>query len=332
MEPATIDTSPTHPFRRAVLRGLGVVLPPLLTIVFLLWMWNAVRTYILTPAKDLALAAAVQQNWDVLTEPPQDVDRESFGKDALGQVKTFKYNNKTYARLSSDEWIPAHVFKRVRENPGEELPVTAEGYYRRYYELEHFHPAFMVPLLFCLLILVLYLLGKIIAARIGRALWNYVEGIIHHVPFINTVYSTVKKVTDVVFADNEIQFNRVVAVQYPSRGIWSVGFVTGESLPEIFAATGEPMLSVLMPTSPAPFTGFTVSVRKSETIELSISVDQAFQFVVSCGVVIPGLNVPGQGLRRQDIRQTVEGLVAKQPPLVAGEPPATTSDVTESSH
>ncbi len=121
-EPATIDPSPAHPFRRAVLRGLGVVLPPLLTIVFLLWMWNAVRTYILTPAKDLALAAAVQQNWDVLTEPPQDVDPDSFGKDTLGQVKTFKYNNRTYARLPSDEWIPSHVFKRVREHPARNCP------------------------------------------------------------------------------------------------------------------------------------------------------------------------------------------------------------------
>ncbi len=189
----------------------------------------------------------------------------------------------------------------------------------------------MVPLLLCLLILVLYLLGKIIAARIGRALWNYVEGIIHHVPFINTVYSTVKKVTDVVFADNEIQFNRVVAVQYPSRDIWSVGFVTGESLPEINAATREPMLSVLMPTSPAPFTGFTVTVRKSETIELNISVDQAFQFVVSCGVVIPGLTTPAKGFMKTDVRQTIERLVDRQSPLIADEPPATTPDITESS-
>ena len=99
-----------HPFRRAVLRGLGVVLPPLLTIVFLLWMWNAVRAYILTPAKDLALAVAVQKNWDVLTEPPGDVDQNSLRKDALGQVKAFKYENVVYARLPSDEWIPSNVF------------------------------------------------------------------------------------------------------------------------------------------------------------------------------------------------------------------------------
>jgi uncharacterized membrane protein len=69
--------------------------------------------------------------------------------------------------------------------------------------------------------------------------------------------------------------------------MWSIGFVTGESMLDIRSSANEPVLSVLMPTSPMPATGFTITVRKSETIDLDLTVDQAIQFVVSCGVVVP---------------------------------------------
>ena len=90
-----------------------------------------------------------------------------------------------------------------------------------------------------------------------------------------------------MFNEREIQFNRVVAVQYPREGIWSLGFVTGESLLDICAAANEPVLAVLMPTSPMPATGFVITVRKSEILDLNITLDQAIQFIVSCGVVSP---------------------------------------------
>ncbi|HRX81394.1 MAG TPA: DUF502 domain-containing protein, partial [Pirellulaceae bacterium] len=87
--------------------------------------------------------------------------------------------------------------------------------------------------------------------------------------------------------EREIEFNRVVAIEYPRKGIWSIGFVTGESMADIRAAANEPVLSVLMPTSPMPVTGFTVTIMKSEAVDLNITVDQAVQFIVSCGVVVP---------------------------------------------
>ena len=110
---------------------------------------------------------------------------------------------------------------------------------------------------------------------------------IQRVPLIRNVYSAVKQVTDFVFSEREIEFNRVVAIEYPRRGIWSIGFVTGESMREIRSAAKEPVLSILMPTSPMPATGFTITAPKSDTIDLDITIDQAIQFVVSCGVVVP---------------------------------------------
>jgi uncharacterized membrane protein len=110
-----------------------------------------------------------------------------------------------------------------------------------------------------------------------------------------------------MFTDPDVDYTRVVAVEYPRKGIWTVAFVTGESMSDIRATAGEPVMSVLIPTSPMPFTGFTVSVKKSETVDLDITVDQAFQFVISCGVVVPP-NQMAEALAKQAERRSEEPL------------------------
>ena len=135
------------------------------------------------------------------------------------------------------------------------------------------------------------------------------ERVINHVPIIRNVYSSVKQVTDFLFTEREMEFNRVVAVQYPSQGIWSIGFVTGESMQSLHDSIGEPVLSVLMPTSPMPATGFTITVPKSRTIDLGITVDQAIQFVVSCGVVVP-INEQVLDGDSSEVKGAVESVVA----------------------
>ena len=108
------------------------------------------------------------------------------------------------------------------------------------------------------------------------------------VPLVRNVYSTVKQVTDFVLSDREVEFQRVVALEYPARRIVDAGFVTGEGMLDCAAEVREPMLTVLVPTSPVPAGGFTVMVtRKSSVIDLNLTIDQAVQFVVSCGVLIP---------------------------------------------
>ena len=90
-----------------------------------------------------------------------------------------------------------------------------------------------------------------------------------------------------------------MAVEYPRKGIWTVAFATGESLLDVESAANEPVMTVLIPTSPMPFTGFTITVKKSETVDLNLTIDQAFQFVVSCGVVVP----PQQITREVQMRE-----------------------------
>ena len=76
-------------------------------------------------------------------------------------------------------------------------------------------------------------------------------------------------------------------LEYPRVGIWTLGFVTSESLPPLRKALNEDLVSVFIPTSPMPMTGFTINVRKREVIDMELTIDQAVQFIVSCGVVCP---------------------------------------------
>ncbi len=198
-----------------------------------------------------------------------------------------------YVALGNGEWIPLHVRDAVNEHVRESgIPLEnggGRGYYKHYVQYSILKRSFVIPVFFAGFILLMYLLGKFLAAGVGRYFWNSMENVINQLPIIRTVYSSVKQVTDFFVGESETNdFQRVVAVEYPRKGVWSLGFVTGESMLTIRGAVdGEPIVSVLMPTSPVPGTGFTISVRKSETIDVDIPIEQALQFVVSCGVVIP---------------------------------------------
>ncbi len=299
-----------HPFRQAVLRGLGVVFPPLLTILIFLWVINTTQHYVLEPVTALAregllwiwerpeiiYAKDLPPNLEVLPEDPEDPaivfhDREFRLPYPSVDDNVILVDGRKFRLLDDNGYltlIPKEVYDRVLENPGSEpLPQRGLACYRRFVEGKYLKPHFIIPFFLALFILLLYLLGKFMAAGIGRFFVHRFERGIHRLPLVRNVYSSVKQVSDFLFTESEIEYTRVVAVEYPRRGIWSLGLVTGESMLDIRAAANEPILSVLMPTSPMPVTGFTVTVRKSETIDLNITIEQAFQFIVSCGVVVP---------------------------------------------
>jgi uncharacterized membrane protein len=266
-----------------------------LTIVFLLWIWNSVRTYVLDPVEHLARHIMVRQIRDVHDTVPDGATRTGT---------RFSHQGKSYVQLTSGEWVPLKVYDLVRRKPGRDFPTTAEALYERYVEIRWLQPTVVVPIFFSVFILLVYLLGKFIAARVGHMLWTSVERFIHHLPFIRTVYGTVKHVTDLAFSEREIEFTRVVAVEYPRKGIWTLAFVTGEGMPPLANVITEPVVRLLVPTSPMPATGFTITVPKSQTIDVNVSVDQAIQLIVSCGFVAPGAhktaghaaNLPDSGL------------------------------------
>ena len=307
---------PIHPVRRAILRGLAIVMPPLLTIVLFIWAWTMIDGYVLRPIEtglnfvirkvikdvpegipeDVKLSD-VLVNKDGATVPlttflPAPAPRSDIPRQvrSMGaQFMLLRRSGNAYAAVGQNQWVPIHVYERVEKKPGElDLDrASADAIYRRYVELEYLPRWRVIPVFLVLFVGVLYFLGKFVALGIGRFAWSSVEGIIFRLPVVRNVYSSVKQVTDFVFSEQEVQFTRVVAVQYPRKGIWSLGFVTGESMLDIRSAANEPILSVLMPTSPMPATGFTINVRRSETIDLDLTIDEAIQFIVSCGVVVP---------------------------------------------
>jgi uncharacterized membrane protein len=310
-----------HPFRRAVLRGLGLLLPPLLTILLFVWVGRTIQTNVLIPLESIACEAFLWWEYDAQDDIPDSVAPAYVHRDEKGQPTSFPYEGSVYVRLPDGTWIRQVVYDRVRQRPGDLAlgSAAARQYYRQYVRLKYLPPYIVLPVFLGVFVVVLYLLGKFLAAGVGRILWNFGEGLIHRLPIIRNVYSSVKQVTDLVFSEQEIQFNRVVAVEYPRKGLWSVGFVTSESLLDIREATREPMLTVFLPTSPMPATGFTVNVCKSETLDLDISLDQAIQFIVSCGVVIPA----HQQTQRVEAAARIASALAAQ----NSQPPAGTAPI-----
>jgi uncharacterized membrane protein len=272
-----------HSIRRALLRGMGLVMPPLLTVVVFLWAWSVIDTYVLRPVESIARTTILWSMPRPLNRIPEDVDPAHVLVTRDGE--SFSYKSRVYVPVEN-QWIPQDYYDAVKADPGKPAPRTAEEYYARYAQLA-LPRQYVIPVFLLVFILLLYLAGKFLAAGVGRVMWNLGEGIIHRLPIIRNVYSSAKQVTDFVFSEREVEYTRVVAVEYPRKGIYSLGFVTGESMLDIRAAANEPVLSVLMPTSPMPVTGFTITVPRSETIDLDITIDQALQFVVSCGVVVP---------------------------------------------
>ena len=112
-------------------------------------------------------------------------------------------------------------------------------------------------------------------------------------PFLNRVYPHIKQITDFLFAQNKKDqlFLRVVGVEYPRKGIWSVGLVTGAGLKRLADNTGNEFLTILIPTSPTPFTGFVIMVPEEDTINLDITVEEALRFTISGGVITPSMKL-----------------------------------------
>ncbi len=143
---------------------------------------------------------------------------------------------------------------------------------------------------FLLALIAVCILGAILASVVGRTLWRMVEQFIMNTPFLRRVYPYVKQVTDFFLTeeDHKSLFRRVVAVEYPRKGIWSVGFVTGSGLEKVVATVKREFVTVLIPTSPTPFTGFVITVQRKQTIDLDMTIEEALRFIVSGGVITPG--------------------------------------------
>jgi len=138
-----------------------------------------------------------------------------------------------------------------------------------------------------LTILLLLLTGVLAANFVGRSIVGGWESLLERIPVVRSIYSAAKNFTEIVFSDSGKAFKKVLLVEYPRKGIYTLTFQTATNLGEVQGRTGEDVVCCFVPTTPNPTSGFIIIVPKTDVIELDMSVDEAARLVMSLGVVIP---------------------------------------------
>ena len=147
---------------------------------------------------------------------------------------------------------------------------------------------FAIPGLGVLLTLLILLLTGLIAANLfGRKLVSLWEGVLSRIPLVRSVYSAVKQLVETMFSDNGQSFRKVLLVEFPRRGLWTLAFLTGNEQGEAQRKTGRDVLNVYIPTTPNPTGGYFVMVPREDVRELEMSVDEGLKMLLSMGAVVP---------------------------------------------
>ncbi|MDA7503752.1 DUF502 domain-containing protein [Planctomicrobium sp.] len=225
------------------------------------------------------------------------------------QVEAENLDSQVYVRLGPRA-VPYPVYSEVaRHLPPGQIPTSSSAVYMEYVANKYFRSLFHLSLLTVVLIIfTLYFTGQFVSATLGGWIVRMFEiHILGRLPLVRNIYGSAKQVTDFFFTENQtVDYSRVAAIQYPRKGVWSIGFVTGDSMMQISVGAGEPCVTFLIPSSPAPMTGYTVNVPRSEVLDLNITVEQAMQFCISCGVLSP----PHQKMTPKKFKELVEqGLI-----------------------
>jgi uncharacterized membrane protein len=259
-------------FKRFFVRGLAVVLPTILTL------WIVVKAYQFvdsTIADPINRGVRVAMNnaapyWEPLrTWFNPDTDQLVSAKLALGgiQLADGTILAPSNVKLPSDEVLTA----RLRAE-------NIHAWWTQHWYMN------LIGLIVA--VVSVYIAGRLLGGYIGRKVYTRLERLITTLPVFKQVYPYVKQIVDFLFGDDKaMKFSRVVMVQYPRVGIWSMGFQTGPSFRSMEDHAPEGV-SVFIPSSPTPFTGYTIIVRPEDIIEVPIGVEEALRYIVSGGVLV----------------------------------------------
>lgn len=138
-----------------------------------------------------------------------------------------------------------------------------------------------------LTLLIIFVTGLLAANIIGQRLVIWWEAIVGRIPVVNSVYKGVKQVSDTIFSPNGNAFRQALLVQYPRAGSWTIAFLTGKPGGDLVNYLEGDYVSVYVPTTPNPTSGFFLMMPKADVIELDMSVDEALKYIISMGVVAP---------------------------------------------
>jgi len=223
----------TSDFRRFFVRGLAAVMPTVLTVAIIVWVFTLIQNY------------------------------------------CGAYINKAAAYLATYFWLKFENITNV--DKASEVRMMIFVYWNKY--------LFWVG--FLLAIMGIYVFGRFIASIFGRVIWRVIERTLIQLPIIKLIYPSIKQVTDFMLTRRKMEFSNVVAVEYPRKGVWSLGLVTNTGMKTLHESLPGEQLTIFIPSSPTPVTGYTITVCRDEIIELPISIDEALRFTMSGGVIQP---------------------------------------------
>ena len=134
---------------------------------------------------------------------------------------------------------------------------------------------------------VLIVTGMLAANLFGRKLFGFWESILNRIPLVRTIYNSVKQISTTLLDGNRQSFRKVVMLQYPRKGLWSIGFLTNEKVDSDVEGLENELIAVFVPTTPNPTSGFIMLSPAEDVIELDMTVEEGFKFIISMGVIIP---------------------------------------------
>lgn len=277
----TTMKSPTRSFssdfKVFFLRGLAILLPSVLTIWIVVYAYQFVSTRIAEPINSVTRLAIIKTTPLIIRGPGDDPAWAAAHYPAWYHVTV--------------EEVQAEIDRRnVQKLPrleGEALKAEVRRNDLKTWWDQHI---WLNAIGLIVAVLLFYLAGRVLGGFVGRRIAARLERIVSSVPIFKQVYPYVKQLVDFMLGETKVEFNRVVIVEYPRKGIWSLGFLTGPAMidmaPMAQAQPGE-LVTVFIPSSPTPFTGYTITLPRSEICELNITVEEALRFTVSGGVLIP---------------------------------------------
>jgi len=292
-------------FKRFFFRGLGIVLPTVLTIWLVILAYGFVDKNFATP-----INTGIKLLW-TRTVPWPPVTQEELGEYKIEVLKDPARRRAFTAAVvngaDEEQWLASNL--------------RTEKFYEWWARWSV--PMDLIGVVVA--VILIYIVGALVGSFIGRRIYHKGEELINRVPLVRRVYPAVKQITDFFFGDkaDQVQFSRVVAVEYPRKGLWSVGLVTGQTMRFIQDQAGAECLTVFVPSSPTPFTGYVITVPVTDTLDLPITIEDALKFAVSGGVLVP----PSQQIppRETSVAPIGPNLEEPQPPGGRIEPDPTGS-------
>ena len=136
---------------------------------------------------------------------------------------------------------------------------------------------------FLLTLLFLYLLGIIISNVLGKKIYSFFEGFLTRIPVVNKIYTSIKQITSSLSMPGSKSFQKVVLIQYPRKGLWTISMVTGET-----KSKNKLYYNVFVPTTPNPTSGYLLFIKSTDTIELDMTVEEGLRIIISGGMISPG--------------------------------------------